>query len=96
MKATHRGFEWIQKRIADLAHVALTDDELRFLKEKCPYLPEKYLNFLKDFRFKPQEQVVVKFTEMKELSKRAELEELCQVERGEVFVSTFLLGPNGW
>lgn len=96
MKATRRGYEWIKQRIAALTDITLADDELRFLKEKCPYLPEKYLNFLKSFRFKPQEQVVVKFTEMKELSKRAELEELCQAEKGEVFVSIFLLGSSAW
>lgn len=67
------------------------------MKDKCPYLPQKYLDFLKGFRFKPEELVKVTFTTMQEeFSKRAELEELCQASRGEEFGSVTIDVRGKW
>ncbi|KAI5809838.1 Quinolinate phosphoribosyl transferase [Peziza echinospora] len=61
LKITRRGFEWLKRQIYQLRTLALTDDELAFLREKCPYFPESYLSYLKDFRFSPGCQVGLEF-----------------------------------
>lgn len=46
----------------ELGNIALSNDELKFLQTTCPYLTEAYLDFLKDFRLNPREQVHAIFT----------------------------------
>lgn len=98
LKITRRGFKWLQNRISELRKLALTDSELQFLKDKCPYLPSKYLDFLHSFHFKPAEQVAAKFTpvQINELSKRAELEELCQASKDEEFGDVEISVQGKW
>jgi nicotinic acid phosphoribosyltransferase len=55
--------------------VALTDDEEEFLAQKCSYLPHEYVAYLKQFRFRPNEQVTLTFTPVHEFTKQAEEEE---------------------
>ncbi|CZT49650.1 related to nicotinate phosphoribosyltransferase [Rhynchosporium secalis] len=45
-----------------LGNIALSNDELRFLQSTCKYLNQPYLDFLKEFRLNPREQVVASFT----------------------------------
>ena len=47
------------------ATVKLTDDELEWLKTKCPYLTPEYLAYLASFRFKP-EQVTINYIPVSE------------------------------
>ena len=37
----------------------MTEDELQFLRDKCPYLGEEYFRFISEFRLRPREQVEV-------------------------------------
>jgi nicotinate phosphoribosyltransferase len=46
----------------ELGNIALSNDELRFLQSTCTYLNKPYLDFLKEFRLNPREQVVATFT----------------------------------
>lgn len=39
----------------------MSDDELRYLRDHCPYLSPAYLEFLKEFRLSPREQVTPAF-----------------------------------
>ncbi|AKB12348.1 nicotinate phosphoribosyltransferase [Methanosarcina thermophila] len=50
----------------DLPKLALTEEEYNWLSEHCPYLKPMYLEYLKNFRFKPHE-VKVCLTEEKDL-----------------------------
>lgn len=46
----------------ELGNIALSNDELRFLQTTCTYLNKSYLDFLKEFRLNPREQVTATFT----------------------------------
>jgi nicotinate phosphoribosyltransferase len=46
--------------VADFATISLTDSELQWLKEACPYLTPEYLTYLSSYRYKP-EQVKIKY-----------------------------------
>lgn len=45
----------------ELGNIALSNDELRFLQNTCTYLNKPYLDYLKDFRLNPREQIVASF-----------------------------------
>lgn len=45
----------LQEQIASLASLRLTDREYRWLRETCPYLKRSFLDFLRGFRFKPEQ-----------------------------------------
>lgn len=53
----------------EITRLALTEEEYRWLSEHCPYLKSMYLEYLKNFRFRP-EQVKVCLTEEKGLDIR--------------------------
>ncbi|KAK0123518.1 nicotinate phosphoribosyltransferase [Cadophora gregata f. sp. sojae] len=61
-KLSREAFLWLQTQINKLGNIALSKDELRFLQSMCTYLNKPYLDFLKDFRLNPREQVVASFT----------------------------------
>jgi nicotinate phosphoribosyltransferase len=42
---------------AALANLKVTDEETVWLKKNCTYLPDEYLDYLKNFRFYPDKQV---------------------------------------
>jgi nicotinate phosphoribosyltransferase len=45
----------LRKEITNMSLLSLTVKEKAFLKEKCPYLGDFYLDFLQGYRFKPEE-----------------------------------------
>lgn len=45
----------------ELGNISLSTEELQYLKTHCPYLSETYLDFLKEFRLRPREQVTLIF-----------------------------------
>lgn len=47
--------------LLELGNISLSDEEYRFLQEHCKYLTHDYLEYLKDFRLRPREQVVATF-----------------------------------
>lgn len=47
--------------LLDLEDITLTEDEIAYLHKNCPYFPEDYINYLKTFRFKPEEQIKLEF-----------------------------------
>ncbi|KAI1454701.1 nicotinate phosphoribosyltransferase [Annulohypoxylon moriforme] len=60
-KLSRKAFSWLCEQISKLGNISLSDDELRFLQSHCKYLSTPYLNFLKEFRLKPREQLVPSF-----------------------------------
>ncbi|KAM0283869.1 hypothetical protein ACHAQH_002250 [Verticillium albo-atrum] len=61
-KLSREAFRWLEEQIQKLGNISLTDEEHQFLKSHCPYLTEDYLNFLKELRLRPREQVTTTFT----------------------------------
>jgi len=60
-KLSRGAYGWLTEQIRKLGNISLSDDELRYLKEHCPYLSLAYLDFLQEFRLNPREQVVLTF-----------------------------------
>ncbi|KAK6948947.1 hypothetical protein Daesc_009019 [Daldinia eschscholtzii] len=56
-KLSRKAFSWLCEQISKLGNISLSDDELHFLQTHCKYLSPAYLNFLKEFRLKPREQL---------------------------------------
>ncbi|CEG66959.1 Putative Nicotinate phosphoribosyltransferase [Rhizopus microsporus] len=52
--------DWLQKQIDDLENLHLTDAEREYLSG-YPYFQQDYIDFLYQFRYKPKEQVKLKF-----------------------------------
>jgi nicotinate phosphoribosyltransferase len=48
--------------LIELANIALSSEELEFLRTQCKYLTANYLEYIGSFRFRPSEQVQVSFT----------------------------------
>lgn len=62
MKLNRAAFNWLQKQVEKLGNVRVTDEEMAWLKKTCPYLNPDYLEYLRNFRHKPAEQVQLTFT----------------------------------
>lgn len=45
-----------------LSDIILTDEELDFLKLKCTYLNQPYLQYLGGFRFRPAKHIKISFS----------------------------------
>ncbi|KAK7953463.1 nicotinate phosphoribosyltransferase [Apiospora saccharicola] len=60
-KLSRKAFEWLRTQISKLGNISLSDDELRYLQTHCNYLSAQYLDFLKEFRLSPREQIVTEF-----------------------------------
>jgi nicotinate phosphoribosyltransferase len=50
----------------ELANITLTNSEFDYLRGQCKYLSSEYLEYLRAFKFKPSEQVELKFTPEKD------------------------------
>ncbi|KDQ13432.1 hypothetical protein BOTBODRAFT_33453 [Botryobasidium botryosum FD-172 SS1] len=61
MKFTRQCADLIQERVAHFENVHLKPSELEFLRDKCPYLSDAYVAYLGQYRFRPSEQVSVRF-----------------------------------
>ncbi|KAF2717158.1 nicotinate phosphoribosyltransferase [Polychaeton citri CBS 116435] len=61
MHLNQASFQWLRKQIEMLETVAIKQEELKWLQNTCPYFPQDYLSYLKAFRFRPKEQVIIDF-----------------------------------
>ena len=68
MKLTRGAYDWLQEQIRKLANVVVTAEEVEWLEKTCPYLHKDYLEYLKGFHLKPEEQVNISFTPEKGVS----------------------------
>lgn len=60
-KLSRKAFTWLEEQIRKLGNISLSTEELQYLKTHCPYLTPSYLEFLKDFRLRPRDQVALTF-----------------------------------
>lgn len=60
-RLSRAAYQWLADQIRKLGNISLSDEEYRFLKDNCPYLTSEYLEFLRQFRLSPRDQVLVKF-----------------------------------
>ena len=56
-KLSRAAFNWLSEQISKLGNISLTEEEEAFLRQRCPYLSEEYITWLKGFRLRPREQV---------------------------------------
>lgn len=68
MKLTREAFDWLQVQVSKLANVAVTEEEVKWLKEKCSYFSPEYLDFLQGFHLKPKDHVNLTFTPSSDIS----------------------------
>lgn len=61
-KLSRKGFNWLCDQISKLGNISLSDDEYRYLQSHCKYLSAEYLDFLREFRLSPREQLNPTFT----------------------------------
>lgn len=57
MQLNRRAFKWLQAQVAQLGDLRVTDEEIAWLRKTCGYLGGAYVDFLRDFRLRPKEQV---------------------------------------
>jgi nicotinate phosphoribosyltransferase len=75
--------------LLELGNIALSNDELRFLQTTCTYLNEPYLDFLKEFRLNPREQIEASFSPEKDTGSDEDIGEFCLIVSG-LWVETIL------
>jgi nicotinate phosphoribosyltransferase len=73
----------------ELGNIALSNDELRFLQNTCTYLNKPYLDFLKEFRLNPREQIVTSFAPDNDTGSDEDIGEAHLVVKG-LWVETIL------
>ncbi|KAK5097461.1 nicotinate phosphoribosyltransferase [Lithohypha guttulata] len=61
MRLTKQAFDWLQEQVSKLANIELRDSELDFLQRECKFLSPVYLQYLRKFRLRPEEQVHLSF-----------------------------------
>ncbi|KAL4917118.1 Quinolinate phosphoribosyl transferase [Aspergillus aurantiobrunneus] len=89
MKLTRGGYKWILAQMDRLTNIRVTDDEIAFLKNRCPYFNHAYLDYLTTFRLKPSEQVDIKFTPTQDTGSDSDLGDIGYVVKG-IWVETIL------
>jgi nicotinate phosphoribosyltransferase len=78
MKLSYEAYKWLKAQISGmttlvsryfannnlaLEKLRVTEEELVWLRSHCPYLPDKYLDYLKSFRLYPEKQVTLEWNE---------------------------------
>ncbi|KAJ7219967.1 nicotinate phosphoribosyltransferase [Mycena pura] len=58
---TKLAFRVFQETVDHFDQLVLTEAEQAWLKQTCPYFSTEYLSYLRDYRFKPAEQVHIEF-----------------------------------
>ncbi|ESZ98301.1 nicotinate phosphoribosyltransferase [Sclerotinia borealis F-4128] len=88
-KLSRAAFRWLQLQISKLGNIALKDEEFRFLQNACTYLNQPYLDFLKEFRLDPRNQVEASFVADDDKGEDEDLGEVHLVVKG-LWVDTIL------
>lgn len=58
-KLTNEALDWLRSQIELLGELRFSKDEIEYLKEAVPYLPQEYFQFIQDFKLSPKDQVVI-------------------------------------
>lgn len=60
-KLSRKAFQWLSEQINKLGNISLSAEEYQYLRTHCPYFSTAYLDFLKEFRLRPRDQVALRF-----------------------------------
>lgn len=66
MRLSMKAFTWLQDQVSKLANIRLSEEEHVYLKTNCKFLSEEYLDFLRKFSLRPEEQVKLSFENVDE------------------------------
>jgi nicotinate phosphoribosyltransferase len=58
-KLNGEAIKWLKEQIELLGTLKFTEEEIEYLRRKITYLPSDYLEYLKDFKLNPADQVVL-------------------------------------
>jgi nicotinate phosphoribosyltransferase len=61
MRLNRPAFQWLQEQVHKLGSITVADEELVWLGRTCAYLDKTYLQYLRSFKLKPDEQVEMTF-----------------------------------
>lgn len=61
MRLNRQAFDWLSSQVHKLADLRVTEEELSWLEKTCPYLAPSYLQYLRQFQLRPDEQVEIGF-----------------------------------
>ncbi|KAE8349219.1 Quinolinate phosphoribosyl transferase [Aspergillus coremiiformis] len=89
MKLTRGAYKWLLKQMDRLANIRITEEEIKFLKARCSYFNNAYLNFLTTFKLNPSEQIEIKFTPVKDTSSDDDMGDVEYLVKG-LWVDTIL------
>lgn len=64
MRLNREAFAWLEEQVHKLENIRLEQQELRFLRNHCPFLSSDYLDYLQNFSLRPAQQVQLKFTQI--------------------------------
>jgi nicotinate phosphoribosyltransferase len=65
---SNEALEWMKKEVIALEELRFTKEDINFLSSAVPYLPQRYLDYLKTFKLNPRDQVVIETNEKNELN----------------------------
>ncbi|KAG7881273.1 hypothetical protein KL938_003403 [Ogataea parapolymorpha] len=57
MQLNKAALDWLRTQIDHLGSLRFTPSDIDYLRTELPFLPDKYLEFIKDFKLRPAEQV---------------------------------------
>lgn len=72
-RLSRAAFQWLQAQVDKLENIAATEEELEFLRTRCPYLNAPYLHFLSTFRLQPSKQLRLSFTPVNDTGSDSDL-----------------------
>ncbi|KAL4762319.1 nicotinate phosphoribosyltransferase [Aspergillus foveolatus] len=82
MKLTRGAYKWMLAQMDKLANIRVTEDEIVFLKRRCPYFNTAYLDFLTNFRLKPSEQIDINFTPVNDTGSDSDFGDIDYIVKG--------------
>ncbi|KAJ2787867.1 nicotinate phosphoribosyltransferase [Coemansia interrupta] len=63
-KFSQKSFDWLRRRIEAMPDIKATESDIDYLRKTCPYLSEKYLQYLSGFRFCPSDEIACSFDDI--------------------------------
>ncbi|QOU18889.1 hypothetical protein BRETT_004110 [Brettanomyces bruxellensis] len=58
-KLTVEAIDWLKKQIKLLGDLRFAEDEIEFLKQEVPFLPQQYFKWLETFKLHPDKEVII-------------------------------------
>ncbi|GAB7353651.1 hypothetical protein MBLNU459_g4060t1 [Dothideomycetes sp. NU459] len=75
MKLNRAAYNWLRKQIDKLSNIAVSEEEIEYLKKTCAYFGHEYLDFLRTFRLHPAKQIQISFEPLKESSSESDADQ---------------------